>query len=190
MINKKMFFVTVLVLILIAPCIGQSQGSGKVGVFNVVGAISQSEEGKAAFADLQKKVDARKESFAKQQQEIQTLQQQIQQQGATLNEEARVVLTRNLEKKQTNFQRATQDAQREFEQLRFDIMATIGKKLNGIVQTYAKENDFLVILDSSNQNNQVVFNAAAVDITTDIIKQFNLAQTSSTSTAATAPTVK
>ena len=69
-------------------------------------------------------------------------------------------------------------------------MATIGKKLNGIVQTYAKENDFLVILDSSNQNNQVVFNAAAVDITTDIIKQFNLAQTSSTSPAATAPTVK
>ena len=190
MINKKSFFVTVLFLILIAPCIGQSQGSGKVGVFNVVGAISQSEEGKVAFSNLQKKADARKESFAKQQQEIQTLQQQIQQQGATLNEESRLVLSRSLTQKQTKFQRATQDAQQEFEQLRFDIMAKIGKKLNGIVKAYAKENNFLVILDSSNQNNQVVFNAAAVDITTDIIKQFNLAQTSSTSPAATSPTVK
>ena len=190
MIKKKMFFVTVLVLFLLSPYLGQSQDSGKVGVFNVVGAITQSEVGKAAFADLQKKADARKETFAKEQQEIQTLQQQIQQQGATLNGEARLILSRNLEQKQTNFQRATQDAQREFEQLRFDVMAKIGKTLNGIVQTYAKENNFFVILDSSNQNNQVVFNSAAVDITTDIIKQFNLAQTSSTSPAAASPAVK
>ena len=41
------------------------------------------------MADLQKKVDAKQEEFAKQQKEIQDLQAQIQRQGATLNQEAR-----------------------------------------------------------------------------------------------------
>ena len=75
------------------------------------------------------------------------------------------------------------NAQREFEQRRFDIMARIGPELSKVVEHYANENNFYLILDSSSQNTQVVFNAASLDLTMDIIKQFNLSQNSSSNPA-------
>ena len=93
-------FLPVLLLGLIGPLRVQGQEMVKVGVLHVARAIFESEEGKTEMADLQKKVDAKQEEFAKQQKEIQDLQAQIQRQGATLNQEAQAALARNLENKQ------------------------------------------------------------------------------------------
>ena len=169
-------FLPVLLLGLAGPSQVQGQEMVKVGVLHVARAIFESEEGKTAMADLQKKVDAKQEEFARQQKEIQDLQAQIQRQGATLNQEAQAALARNLESKQIAFQRATEDAQKEFNQLRQDIFNRIGRKIAAEVQKYATENSFYLILDSSSQNSQVLFNTSSVDITSDIIKRFNLSQ--------------
>ncbi len=189
MINKKKGVVSLLALLLICPSWAQGQEMVKVGVLHVYRAILESEEGKTAMAELQKKADAKQEEFAKQQKEIQDLQAQIQRQGATLNQEAQAALARSLDSKQVAFQRATEDAQKEFNQLRNDIFSRIGRKIGAVVQEYAADNNFYLILDSSSQNSQVLFNAASVDITADIIKRFNLSQTSSsTPSSTTAPT--
>ena len=180
-------FLPVLLLGLIGPLRVQGQEMVKVGVLHVARAIFESEEGKTAMADLQKKVDAKQEEFTKQQKEIQDLQAQIQRQGATLNQEAQAALARNLENKQISFQRATEDAQKEFNQLRQDIFNRIGRKIAAEVQKYATENNFYLILDSSSQNSQVLFNTSSVDITTDIIKRFNLSQTTPSTPAAAPP---
>lgn len=180
-------FLPVLLLGLIGPLRVQGQEMLKAGVLHVARAIFESEEGKTAMADLQKKVDAKQEEFAKQQKEIQDLQAQIQRQGATLNQEAQAALARNLENKQISFQRATEDAQKEFSQLRQDIFNRIGRKIAAEVQKYATENNFYLILDSSSQNSQVLYNTSSVDITTDIIKRFNLSQTTPSTPAAAPP---
>ncbi len=180
-------FLPVLLLGLIGPLRVQGQEMVKVGVLHVARAIFESEEGKTEMADLQKKVDAKQEEFAKQQKEIQDLQAQIQRQGATLNQEAQAALARNLENKQIFFQRATEDAQKQFNQLRQDIFNRIGRKIAAEVQKYATENNFYLILDSSSQNSQVLYNTTSVDITTDIIKRFNLSQTTPSTPAAAPP---
>ena len=180
-------FLPVLLLGLIGPSQVRGQEMVKVGVIQIDRAIFESEEGKAAMGDLQKKVDAKQEEFAKQQKEIQDLQGQIQRQGATLNQEAQAALARNLERKQITFQRATEDAQREFNQLRTDIYNRIGRKIAAEVQKYAAENNFYLILNSSSQNSQVLFNDNSVDITSDIIKRFNLSQASPGSPSAATP---
>ncbi len=180
-------FLPVLLLGLIGPLRVQGQEMLKAGVLHVARAIFESEEGKTAMADLQKKVDAKQEEFAKQQKEIQDLQAQIQRQGATLNQEAQAALARNLENKQISFQRATEDAQKEFSQLRQDIFNRIGRMIAAEVQKYATENNFYLILDSSSQNSQVLYNTSSVDITTDIIKRFNLSQTTPSTPAAAPP---
>jgi Skp family chaperone for outer membrane proteins len=188
MINKKKGIVSLSALLLICPSWAQGQEMVKVGVLHVYRAILESDEGKTEMANLQKKADARQEQFAKQQKEIQDLQVQIQRQGATLNQEAQAALARNLDSKRVAFQRATEDAQKEFNQLRSDIFNSIGRKIGPVVQEYAAEHNFYVILDSSSQNSQVLFNAPAADITTDIIKRFNLSQTSASTPSSTAPT--
>ena len=88
---------------------------------------------------------------------------------------------------QIGFQRATEDAQKQFNQLRQDIFNRIGRKIAAEVQKYAAENNFYLILDSSSQNSQVLFNTTSVDITTDIIKRFNLSQTTPGTPAAAPP---
>lgn len=180
-------FLPVLLLGLIGPSQVQGQEMVKAGVLHVARAIFESEEGKTAMADLQKKVDSKQEEFAKQQKEIQDLQAQIQRQGATLNQDAQAALARNLESKRITFQRSTEDAQKEFNQLRTDIYNRIGRKILAEVQKYAAENNFYLILDSSSQNSQVLFNTSSVDITSDIIKRYNLSQTSPGSPPAAAP---
>lgn len=190
MIRKHRGIIAILPFLLvglIGPLQVQGQEMVKVGVIQIDRAIFESEEGKAAMGDLQKKVDAKQEEFAKQQKEIQDLQGQIQRQGATLNQEAQAALARNLERKQISFQRATEDAQREFNQLRTDIYNRIGRKIAAEVQKYASENNFYLILNSSSQNSQVLFNDNSVDITSDIIKRFNLTQTSPAAPAAATP---
>ena len=189
--TRKPRGITVFLLVLLFGLIGLSEVQGqemvKVGVLHVARAIFESEEGKTAMADLQKKVDAKQEQFTKQQKEIQDLQAQIQRQAATLNQVAQAALARNLENKQVGFQRATEDAQKEFNQLRTDIYNRIGRKIAAEVQNYAAENNFYLILDSSSQNSQVLFNNNSADITSDIIKRFNLAQTAPSSPSAAAP---
>ena len=180
-------FLSVLLLGLIGPMQVPGQEMVKVGVLQVDRAIFESEEGKSAMADLQKKADAKQQELASQQKEIQDLQAQIQRQGATLNQEAQAALGRNLERKQIDFQRANEDAQRELNQLRTEIYNRIGRKILTEVQKYAGENNFYLILNSSSQNSQVLFSASSVDITTDIIKRYNLSQTSPSSPPATPP---
>ena len=180
-------FLPFLLFGLIGPLQIQGQEMVKVGVIQIDRAIAESEEGKSAMADLQKKGQARQEELAKQQKEIQDLQAQIQRQGATLNQEAQATLGRNLQNKQIALQRANEDFQREFNQLQQDIISRIGAKILAEVRKYADENKFYLILNSSSQNSQVLFNDNSVDITSDIIKRFNLAQTSPASPSAAAP---
>ena len=180
-------FLPFLLFGLIGPLQIQGQEMVKVGVIQIDRAIAESEEGKSAMADLQKKGQARQEELAKQQKEIQDLQAQIQRQGATLNQEAQATLGRNLQNKQIALQRANEDFQREFNQLQQDIISRIGAKILAEVRKYADENKFYLILNSSSQNSQVLFNDNSVDITSDIIKRFNLAQTSPASPSAATP---
>lgn len=180
-------YLPVLLLGLIGPAQVQGQEMVKVGVLQVDRAIFESEEGKSAMADLQKKADAIQEALAKQQKEIQDLQAQIQRQGATLNQEAQAALGRNLERKQIDLQRANEDAQRELNQLRTEIYNRIGRKILAEVQKYAGENNFYLVLNSSSQNSQVLFSASSVDITADIIKRYNLSQTSPSSPSPATP---
>ena len=158
-----------------------AQGSApiKYAVLNVARAIAESSEGKQANADYQTKLEAKRDELAKKQKEIQDLQQQLQSQAKTLNDEARYALTKSINTKNTELQRAQQDAEKEFAAMRNGIFNRIGNKLAPVVQQYAKEYNFVLILDSSSQASPILYSDAAVEITDDIIKRFDASQVSS-----------
>jgi outer membrane protein len=158
-----------------------AQGSAplKYAVLNVVRAIAESSEGKQANEDYQIKLEAKRDELAKKQKEIQDLQQQLQSQAKTLNDESRYALTKSINTKNTELQRAQEDAEKEFAAMRNGIFNRIGNKLSPVVQQYAKEYSFALILDSSSQASPIVYSDAAVEITDDIIKRFDASQVSS-----------
>jgi outer membrane protein len=159
----------------------------KIGVMNVLRAIVECNEGKQANDEFQKKFEVKREDLSKKQKEIETLQQQLKSQAATLNDEARAGLTRSIEVKTTELQRSQEDAEKEFNELRNQIFNRIGSKLAPLVQQYAKEKNFTLVLDSSSQTTQLTYADPATDITDDVVKRYDAMQVSSSSAPAVKP---
>jgi outer membrane protein len=183
-INRKLLS-GVTALVLTFPAAGLTQGVHKVGTLSVLRAIGECAEGKAAMGEFQKKVDAKQEELQKKNSEVQGLQKQLQDQQRTLNDESKAALTRTIESKNTELQRATEDARKEFTEMQNEIFNRIGSKLMPVLQQYAKENNFAVIVDSSSQSTQLVYADPAIDVTDDLIKRFDAAQSASGTPAAT-----
>jgi len=161
---------------LVMPYSLLAQAPGKIGLLNVLRAISECAEGKQALGDFQKKADSKREELERKNNEIQELQKQMQSQARTLNDDSRAALAKSIDSKTTELQRAQDDAQKEFGQLQNEILGRIGNKVAPFVQQYAKEGNFTLIVDSSNQNSQVIYYDPAIEITDDIIKRVDAAQ--------------
>jgi outer membrane protein len=182
---KRKLLSTATALALLLPIAAFAQGVHKVGTLSVLRAIGECTEGKAAMADFQKQVDAKQEELQRKNAEIQGLQKQLQDQQRTLNDESRAALSKTIESKNTELQRATEDARKEFTDKQNEIFNRIGSKLMPVLQQYAKENSFAVIVDSSSQSSQLVYADPAIDVTDDLIKRFDAAQPGSAQPATT-----
>ena len=174
-INRKCVFLMAGFSLMMPYCLLAQAGAHKIGLLNVFKAISECTEGKLALGEFQKKVDAKREELEKKNNEIQELQKQLQSQARTLNDESRAALTKSIDSKTTELQRSQDDAQKEFGQMQNEILGRIGNRVGPLVQQYAKENSFTLIVDSSNQNSQVIYFDPAIDITEVIIKRVDAA---------------
>ena len=180
----KRIVVLVVAATLTLPIAAAAQTSPpKIGVMNVLRAIVECSEGKQANEEFQKKFEAKRDELSKKQKEVETLQQQLKSQAATLNDEARAGLTKSIEAKSTDLQRSQEDAEKEFNELRNQIFNRIGSKLAPLVQQYAKEKNFTLVLDSSSQTTQLTYVDPATDITDDVVKRYDAMQVSSRSSA-------
>jgi Skp family chaperone for outer membrane proteins len=172
------------IVALALPVAAAAQTSpSKIGVMNVLRAIVECSEGKQANEEFQKKFEAKRDELSRKQKEIETLQQQLKSQAATLNEEAGAALARSIETKTTDLKRSQEDAEKEFNELRNQVFNRIGSKLAPLVQQYAKEKNFTLVLDSSSQTTQLTYIDPATDITDDVVKRYDAMQVSSTSPA-------
>ena len=181
----------ILLASLVVPALAWGQtpaaaaGGGKIGVINIQQAIAATAEGKKAFTNLEKKYEPRRADLQKQQQEIQSLQDQLQRQQTTLSDTERIRLARELAAKQKLFDRAREDAQSDFQQDRQDVMNRIGQKMVQIIDDYAKQNGYSLIMDAqipiigSNQVNDatlpIYYASKDVDISDDIVKRYDAA---------------
>jgi outer membrane protein len=145
----------------------------KVGVINIQQAIVTSAEGKQAASDLQAQ-------FLSRQQEIESLNKQVGDLQQRLNSDPNLSdaersrlntqgtrLSQRLDRKNNEYQEDLREAQNE-------IMSRIGRKLMDVVNRYAQEHNFSVILDSSGTNSSLLlFAARNLDLTQDIIRLYD-----------------
>src|SRR5262245_45352678 len=165
-LHMRRSLVLMAAIVLALPGIAVAQNAPpKLGVMNVLRAIVECSEGKQANEEFQKKYEAKREELSKKQKELETLQQQLKSQTTPQNDDARATLTRNIEVKTTELQRSQEDAEKEFNELRNEIFNRIGSKLAPLVQQYAKEKGFTMVLDSSSQTTQLTYIDPTIDIT-------------------------
>ena len=150
-----------------------SGGAGKIGLINIQEAILSTGEGKRGMADLQKKYQPRQQDVTKLNQDIQGLTDQLQKQAATLSDDEQRRLNRDLEEKQKLLKRTTEDAQADFATDRDEMFRRIGQKMVKIIDDYARQNGFSLVLGSDQI--PIYFAAKEVDLTDAIVKLYDAA---------------
>lgn len=148
-------------------------GPEKIAVINIQQAIAQTGEGKLALDALQKKYEPKRQALQRQQDEINALQDQLQKQQATLSDEERSRLTRDLDQKQRIFKRESDDDQADWQADNQDTVQRIGQKMVKVINDYAQKNTFALVLDDSQL--PIYYVAKGVDITDPIVKLYDQA---------------
>lgn len=158
-----------------ATTLGQTS-NGKVAVLNYSAVIRESSEGKRLFAEFEKIVTSKRTEFEQKTNEISTLQRQLVEQAASLNPDAQRTLTQNIDSKNTQLKRDQEDAQKEFGARQQQIVRQIASKLRPVVDKYAQEQKISLIVNFSQE---VFFLNPAIEITQEIIVEFNNSTTTS-----------
>lgn len=152
-----------------------STAAGKVGVINIRQAIVTTAEGKMASAELQSQFAPRQTEIENMNKQINDLRQRLAacEGKCSQDEIARLTtqgqrLAAQLERKQTEYQEDVNSAQG-------DVIDRIGRKMVDVLDRYARENGYSVVLDSSAQNTPILYASTQVDVTQDLIHLYDQA---------------
>jgi outer membrane protein len=144
-----------------------------VGIVNIQAAIVNSNEGQRDFEALQKKFDPKRTELENLNKEIDELQKKFNTQGDKLNDEARGDLLKQIDAKKKTLQRNYEDANTDVQAQQNEIANRIGQKLVEVLDKYAKDNNYTLILDVSGQTSPVLWAANSVDITKAVVDAYN-----------------
>jgi outer membrane protein len=183
-LKKNLVVFSALVLGVAALAQAQGQVPTKIAIINVQGAILNTNDGKKAAADLQTTFSPRQQELEKKRTELTSLQEQLRKGSATMSEDAKTKLMRDIDATTTRVNRDTQDAQSDLDEAQGKVMQELGGKMMAVLEKFATQNGYAVVLDVSNPQTPIIWAASAVDITNDIVKLYDQANPGTAATPA------
>lgn len=193
---KMRMVVPVLAALLATPAMWAQEGgavaAGKVGIINIQQAIGSTAEGKQANAELQSQFAPRQAELQQIQKQIDDVRSRLQTGQTTLSEAETERLTDEGQRLTRTLQRKQQDLQADVSDASQDAINRIGRKMVTILDKYAKDHGYTVVLDTSTQQTPVIYASNQVDLTEAIVhlydEQYPVSGSSSTSkTPSSAP---
>ncbi len=153
-----------------------ASASVKVGIINIQAAIAFSNEGQRDFGALRKKFEPKQAEITALNKELEDLKKQLLAQANVASEEARAGLTQNIQQKEKVLRRTAEDAEGDFRAQQNELAGKIGNKMLGVLDQYAKNNGFAVVLnyDEQNPQNPILWAGASVDITRPVMEAYNV----------------
>jgi len=176
---------------LLAPMIRSQVNSAggpvptKVGTISMQAVVVNSAEGKKAASELEAQFAPRSAELQKLQRQIEDLQKKAQ--SGMLSDADRAKLQADGDRLSRTFQRKQQYFQSDVNTAQQELGSNIGRKMLEIINKYAKENGYTVILDTSSQTTPVVYTASSVDLTQEITRLYDQAHPAK---AAAAPAIQ
>jgi outer membrane protein len=152
---------------------GQTAAPTKVGIINIQAAIVGTRDGQKAAQDMEAKFGPKRKEMEAKQNEINSMRDQLQKGQNTMSEDAKNKLVRDIDTRTKSFNREAEDAQAELEQEQQKVFNALGQKLLAVLDKYAKDNGYSLVLDVSQQPNPVMFAANTIDVTQDVVKLYD-----------------
>ena len=103
--------------------------------------------------------------------ELDRMRESYDKKALVVKEEERRSLEKDLEVRSLDFKRKYEDFQRDLKRTDGELTSGIVEQLYGIVNTYARERKFTVVLEAS--SGAIVYADSSVDVTDEVIKRHN-----------------
>ena len=155
-----------------SPAAG-SASPAKVAVINIRGAIVATAEGKQASAELQSQFAPRQNEIENLNKKIGDLRQRLATCEGKCSQDEITRLTQEGQKAAQRLDRLNNEYQEDVNAAQGEVIDRIGRKMVDVIDRYARENGFSVVLDSSAQGNPILY--AQIDLTQDIIRLYDAA---------------
>jgi len=161
----------------------------KVAVISIQGAIAATKDGQKAIAELDSKAAPKRKELDQKQTDINNLKDQLNKGTNTLSEATKAELYKNIQQKTTSLQRDFEDAQADMDQEQQKMLQQLGQKILAVIERYARDNGFAMVVDVSSPQTPVMYASPSIDITKEIIDLYdkNSASMSSPAPAAKTP---
>ena len=150
-----------------------SASSGKIGVINVRQAIVTTAEGKQASAELQTQFTPRQNELEGMNKQINDLRGRLSAGANTLSDEEKVRLTQQGQRLTAQLDRKNNELNEDVQAAQADVVDRIGRKMMDVLDRYARENGYAIVLDSSSQNTPILYASNQIDVTQDIIRLYD-----------------
>ena len=169
--NKTVLAISSLALTMMSGVPAMAQQ--KIGVVQVQSAIIGTKEGQKAANDLETRMSPKRKELESKQSELRTLQESLAKGGSVMAEAARAELSRKIDAKNKDYQRSLEDAQAEFQGEQDKLLNDLGAKLMAVINKYAKENAYSLVIDVSNPQTPVMYASETIDITKEVIDLYD-----------------
>jgi outer membrane protein len=150
-----------------------SAQQGKFAVINIQGAIISTKDGQKAAAELQNKTAPKKKELEQKQNDINSLQDQLNKGSNTLSDARKNELYKTIEDKKKSLQREVEDAQADLEADQQKILQTLGQKIMVVIEKYSRDNGITMVVDVSSPQTPVLYASPSIDITKEIIELYD-----------------
>lgn len=159
-----------------APAAKAAASDPKIAVVQFQSAVSATNEFQRDLADLRKKFQPKQTELKNLSGEIDQLTKQLRTDEAKLSEAEQQARARTIDKKKRDAQRVAEDDQNDWNQALQDLFARIAQKMGGVLDVYAKDHGFTLIVDRSERQDEapvVLWASPSTEITRQVVDAYN-----------------
>jgi outer membrane protein len=158
-----------------APAAAGAASAAKVGVINIRAAIVGTAEGKQASAELQSQFAPRQTELENMNKQINDLRQRLAACEGKCSQDEIGRLTTQGQRLAQQLERRQNEYQEDVNAAQGDVVDRIGRKMVDVLDRYARENGYTVVLDSSAQNTPILYASTQIEVTQDIVRLYDSA---------------
>ena len=151
-----------------------AQEGGKMATINSQEVLEKSAEGQKAIAQLQAADKRFGDQITRIDDQIKQLQGRLTAQRMTLTADAAAGIQADIQKRQTERQRAVEDASRSMQELQATTLSQIQADLIPIIEAVRKDKGLDLIFDVAKPG--TVFSNPTLDITAEVIRRYDAAK--------------
>ncbi len=169
--KKSIFVLSVLIIVAMFTSIAFAADATKIGMINFEKILKESSPGKVMQKDLKAKLEQLQAKFQGEEKKLQDMKAGLEREALVLSAEKKLERQRELRDKADDLKTMNADYSQEMQILQNKRMNQIEKEIFEIVNKLGKAQGYLLIVEK--KVGGVIYAADKVDITDEVIKEYN-----------------